>query len=115
MLKPFLILFALLSFNSVFGQVVADTTSVKDTCKFDIPQFLSPNSHSSYHIICNCKIIEFEFKLYDRWGTLKLTFNDITTEIKPGQFPAGTYCYLILGTYESKKHFEKVGYFQINK
>ena len=113
MLKTLSILFILLAFNSVFGQTKTDTILISDTCKIYVPQFLSPNAYHEFKIICNCKIKQFEFKLYDRWGNLKQTYTNITIGIKPGKIPSGTYYYIISGIFENKKPLLEVGYIQM--
>lgn len=68
-MKQFLFITFLLL--SLWVQSQTNGAVVKDSCALILPNVLSPNDGATaLSIQCACTITAFNFKLYDRWGTL---------------------------------------------
>ncbi|MFN5845921.1 MAG: gliding motility-associated C-terminal domain-containing protein, partial [Flavobacteriia bacterium] len=81
----------------------AQTTTPAENC-FELPVSLVKNNGDSLTITCKCDLSEFNFQLFNRWGSLlyeskkfgkSLDLNMNESEKGQAKFPSGTYFWKI--------------------
>lgn len=99
-MRSFLTLLVFL-LGTYFGNT--QTTPPNENC-FELPAILVKNNDDSLTVNCRCDLSEFNFQLFNRWGSvmykskkvgepLDLNINDI--EEGQAKYPSGTYFWKI--------------------
>ena len=111
----FLLLFA----APVVGQKNADGTLV-DPCPYTVTTYAQldcVNGHDfEFDVHCNCDVDGYELKIYNRWGAELFKTNDLDEIWYCGDYPQGTYIWLIsTGEPGSESYKKRHGTFHIIK
>lgn len=84
-----------------------------DTCSFNIPNVVSPNSHNGedflFQIECNCPIEKLEFTIFNRWGAKIFETKDINMKWDFSEKATGTYYWSAKVKFEKHDEFEDTG------
>ncbi len=119
----FLIVIIILTLNIPFlkGQVDRKNAKFMDTCtvKVAVPEVLDKkeitDSTNNFQIKCNCNLLEYKIKFFDRWGNSVLVYNNINDPIRIIDLKVGAYVWIVDAKYPNGKRETKNGVLKITE
>lgn len=103
----------------LFGQVDRKNAKFMDTCSISIINsevILNQNpidSTNQFIVRCNCELPKYRLSMFDRWGTVVLSSNDINDKLEFSNMKKGFYVWVVEVKYPNGKKDSKKGTIKI--